>query len=68
VCGVDGLVFGDEYELRAVDKLAIGWWRWGTKDEVLEPEGSTDWQMGESEEPFKLLLEEIELVHFVVEL
>ena len=66
VCGVDGLVVGGEYELRVCGGLGVVWWRWGTRDEVLEPEGRREAQLGDSEEGFELAEEGIEPVVFQV--
>ena len=57
VCGVDGLEAGRKYEVAVVDGLKIAWWRWGTREEVLEAEGSRDWELGWSEEAFTLGVE-----------
>jgi hypothetical protein len=44
-CGVDGLWPGDDFVLRLASKPRIHWdvvrwWEYGTKDQVLHPEGS----------------------------
>ena len=55
VLGVDGLESGREYELSVVRGLDVTWWRWGTKEELLEPEGGGgSAQLGTSEEGFEL--------------
>ena len=66
VCGIDGLVVGTEYELSVVGGLNGSWWRWGTKDEVLEPAGSVDASLGESEPAFEIDGEGIKPVRFSV--
>jgi len=67
VCGVDGLVAGRRYELRVCGGLKVGWWRWGTREEVLEPEGSREAAtLGDSEEGFEIDGEGIEPVVFQV--
>lgn len=55
VLGVDGLEPGREYELSVVGGLDVTWWRWGIKEELLEPEGGGGGtQLGTSEEGFEL--------------
>jgi hypothetical protein len=66
VRGVDGLVVGRKYELSVCGCLKVWWWRWGTREEVLEPEGGPNWSMGESETAFEIDAEEIEPVTFHV--
>lgn len=67
VCGVDGLVVGRPYELRVCGGLEVWWWRWGTREEVLEPEGSREGTtLGDSEEGFVFIREGIESVVFHV--
>lgn len=66
VRGVDGLVVGRKYELSVCGCLKVWWWRWGTREEVLEPEGGPNWSMGKSETAFEIDAEEIEPVTFHV--
>ncbi|KAI9880631.1 MAG: hypothetical protein M1830_001982 [Pleopsidium flavum] len=66
VCGVDGLVVGGEYELSVCGGLEVWWWRWGTRKEVLEPEGSREAELGDSEEGFEIDGEGIDSVIFHV--
>lgn len=66
VCGVDGLVVGRHYQLSVYGGLEVHWWRWGTREEVLEPEGSRNADLGESEERFEIDGKEIQPVTFRV--
>jgi len=45
---------GREYGLSVCGGLEVSWWRWGTKEEVLEPEGSQKAELGHSEEGFEI--------------
>ena len=68
VCGVDGLEVGKKYVVGFSEAgLKVGWWRWGTKEEVLEPEDSRNWNLGWSEEAFLMEVEGGEVEFEVVE-
>ena len=58
VCGVDRVEVGHKYEVSVCNGLAVGWWRWGTKEEVQEPEGSRGSLLGWSETKFVIEVED----------
>lgn len=69
-----GLKVGHKYGLRPLEDV-VRWWRWGIKEDNLEPAGSRpyDCTLGESETPAPLVMEfegegeRIELVFAVEE-
>lgn len=69
VHGVRGLGKG-EYSLGVSEEGGgIGWWRYGTVGENLEPEDGADYALGDSAEPVPLRIDAggIKAVDFVVE-
>lgn len=68
VTGLDGLKVGHTYSLHVAKGQEIWWWRYGTKEEILEPADGLDAGLGWTEEPpIKFDAQSIPAIGFKVE-